>query len=160
VSLAQGSKKKEPKDGPIRVMLVDDSAIIRGLFARILEADSGIEITATAANGAQAIKSLPRSCAEVVVLDIEMPVMDGLTALPQILDCDPHVKVIVASTLSQRNAQISFKALKAGATDYIPKPTSTGEIHSGGDFRRELLEKVKALGGGLSKRDKRRARRL
>ena len=127
-------------------MLVDDSAIIRGLFARILEADPDIEITATAANGAQAIKSLPRSGAEVIVLDIEMPVMDGLTALPQILDCDPHVKVIVASTLSQRNAQISLKALKAGATDYIPKPTSTGEINSGGDFRRELLEKVKALG--------------
>ncbi len=146
MSLAQGSKIKEPKVGPIRVMLVDDSAIIRGLFARILEADPGIEITATAANGAQAIKSLPRSDAEVIVLDIEMPVMDGLTALPQILHFDPHVKVIVASTLSQRNAQISLKALESGATDYIPKPTSTGEIHSGGDFRRELLEKVKALG--------------
>jgi two-component system chemotaxis response regulator CheB len=81
-----------------------------------------------------------------MVLDIEMPVMDGLTALPQILECDPHVKVIVASTLSQRNAQISLKALAAGATDYIPKPTSTGEINGGVDFRRELVEKVRALG--------------
>ena len=146
MSLVQNSKPKDSTADPFRVMLVDDSAIIRGLLARILEADPDIEIAATAANGAQAIKSLPRSCAEVIVLDIEMPIMDGLTALPQILDCNPHVKVIVASTLSQRNAQISLKALEAGATDYIPKPTSIGEINNGGDFRRELVEKVKALG--------------
>lgn len=132
-------------------MLVDDSAIIRGLLARILEAEPDIEITATAANGAQAIQSLRRSDAEVMVLDIEMPVMDGLTALPQILECNPHIKVIVASTLSQRNAQISLKALEAGATDYIPKPTSTGEINGGVDFRRELVEKVKALGAAYRK---------
>lgn len=146
MSLAENSKPRVLTGDPIRVMLVDDSAIIRGLLARILEAEPGIEITATAANGAQAIKSMSRSDAEVIVLDIEMPVMDGLTALPKILDCNPHVKVIVASTLSQRNAQISLKALEAGATDYIPKPTSTGEINGGMEFRRELLEKVKALG--------------
>ena len=146
MSLAQDTNSRNDKGGPIRVMLVDDSAIIRGLLARILQEDTGIEIVATAANGVQAIKNLERYDPEVIVLDIEMPVMDGLTALPKILESDPRVKVIVASTLSQRNAQISIKALQAGATDYIPKPTSTGEINKGMDFRHELLEKVKGLG--------------
>ena len=143
MSLAQVSASRTAKSGPIRVMLVDDSAIIRGLLARILQEDPAIEIVATAANGEQAIKNLERYDPEVIVLDIEMPVMDGLTALPKILECDPRVKVIVASTLSQRNAQISIKALQAGATDYIPKPSSTGEINKGMDFRHELLEKVR-----------------
>ncbi|MDX1489194.1 MAG: chemotaxis-specific protein-glutamate methyltransferase CheB, partial [Acidiferrobacterales bacterium] len=146
MSLVAEKASNQTKVDPIRVMLVDDSAVIRGLIARILEADPEIVIAATAANGAQAVKGLERSGAEVVVLDIEMPVMDGLTALPQLLECDARLKIIVASTLSQRNAQISLKALEAGATDYIPKPTSTGEINTGIDFRRELLEKVKALG--------------
>jgi two-component system chemotaxis response regulator CheB len=87
-----------------------------------------------------------------VVLDIEMPVMDGLTALPQILEAAPGVKVIMASTLTTRNAQISLKALQAGAADYVAKPTSTAEIQAAQDFRRELVEKVKALGAAGRKR--------
>lgn len=127
-------------------MVVDDSAVIRGLIGRILEADPTINVVATAANGEQAIRLLGSTDVEVVVLDIEMPVMDGLTALPKILAINPRIKVIMASTLTQRNAQISFKALAAGATDYIPKPTASRDINQGDEFHRELREKVKALG--------------
>lgn len=131
---------------PFRVMLVDDSAIIRGLLGRILERDPQISVVATAANGEQAIRALKGHDVEVIVLDIEMPVMDGLTALPRILEFNPAVKVIMASTLTQRNAQISLQALASGATDYIPKPSANREINQGDDFHRELCGKVKALG--------------
>jgi two-component system chemotaxis response regulator CheB len=79
-----------------------------------------------------------------VVLDIEMPVMDGLTAPPRLLAVRPQVKVIIASTLTVENATISLKALAAGAADYIAKPT-TAELGSAVNFQRELIEKVKAL---------------
>jgi len=127
-------------------LLVDDSAVIRGLLTRTLEADPKIEIVASASNGEQAISVMKRHDIEVVVLDIEMPVMDGLTALPKLLAVDRHVKVIMASTLTQKNAKVSFQALAAGAADYIPKPSATRDIHSGDVFKRELTEKVKGLG--------------
>lgn len=127
-------------------MLVDDSAVIRGLLTRTLESDPNIEIVASASNGEQAILVMKRHAIEVVVLDIEMPVMDGLTALPRLLAIDRHVKVIMASTLTQKNAKVSFQALAAGAADYIPKPSATRDIHSGEDFKRELTQKVKGLG--------------
>jgi two-component system chemotaxis response regulator CheB len=81
---------------------------------------------------------------EVVILDIEMPVMDGLTALPKIIAARPGIKVIMASTLTRRNADISLQALSAGAADYVTKPGSTA-LTSAEDFKRELLAKVKAL---------------
>jgi two-component system chemotaxis response regulator CheB len=145
VSLAQEKPTSSVAD-PYRVMVVDDSAVIRGLIGRILESDPNIRVVATASNGEQAIRMLGTSAVEVVVLDIEMPVMDGLTALPKLLAINPHIKIIMASTLTQRNAQISFKALAAGATDYIPKPTASRDINQGEGFHRELREKVKALG--------------
>ncbi len=81
-----------------------------------------------------------------MVLDIEMPVMDGMTALPQLLARRPGMQVIMASTLTLKGASISMKALSKGAADYVPKPTSTGEINSAEDFKRELISKVKSWG--------------
>jgi len=132
---------------PFRVMVVDDSAVIRGMIATWLDEDPKVAVVGTARNGKVALDTLGRVGAEVVVLDIEMPEMDGLTALPQLLKADPDLKVIMASTLTARNADISLKALANGAADYIPKPSSTRDLTAADDFRRELLEKVKALGG-------------
>lgn len=143
--MIQASAAVQKHADPYRVLLVDDSAIIRGLIARILEAEPDFVVAATAGNGAQAIQALQRHSIDVVILDIEMPVMDGLTALPRLLEIDPGVKVIVASTLTQRNAQISLKAMQAGAADYIPKPSSAGGLQKGSDFRDELLRKARAL---------------
>jgi two-component system chemotaxis response regulator CheB len=134
------------KPGPYRVMVVDDSAVIRGLLARTLEADPQIEVVASVGDGEQALRSLNRMPIEIVVLDIEMPVMDGLTALPKMLERDPQLKVIMASTLTRRNAEISLRALQSGASDYVAKPTSTAELTAAQDFKRELVDKVKALG--------------
>ncbi|MHA1113474.1 MAG: protein-glutamate methylesterase/protein-glutamine glutaminase [Alphaproteobacteria bacterium] len=127
-------------------MLVDDSAVIRGLSARILDKDPAVEVVATAGDGAQAISALRRRSVDVVVLDIEMPVMDGLTALPKLLEIDPELKIVMSSTLTTRNADISLRAMRAGAADYIPKPSTARNMLGGDDFARELLAKVKGLG--------------
>lgn len=131
---------------PYRVMIVDDSAVIRGILARTLESESGISVATTASNGEQAVRLLTQTPVDVIVLDIEMPVLDGLGALPRLLAIDRNLKIVMASTLTQRNAEISLKALELGAADYIPKPTATREISSGDDFKRELVAKVRSLG--------------
>ncbi len=133
--------------GPLKVMIVDDSAVIRGIFRRTLEAEPTIEVVASVSNGQQAVDALAKQLVDVVVLDIEMPVMDGMTALPKLLEIAPGVKVIMASTLTEKNAAISLEALQKGAADYIPKPTAKYEIHSADAFKRELVDKIKALGG-------------
>ncbi|MBL6948306.1 MAG: chemotaxis response regulator protein-glutamate methylesterase [Rhodospirillales bacterium] len=127
-------------------MLVDDSAVIRGLIARMITPDPEITVIASVPDGAQAVKRMSQRDIDVIVLDIEMPVMDGLTALPKLIEADPNVKIVMASTLTEKNADISLKALEAGAADYIPKPTSTSEIAGASNFRQELLEKIKILG--------------
>lgn len=141
---------------PYRVMVVDDSAVIRGLLTRSLEGDPEVKVVASVANGQMAINTLQRQAIDVIVLDIEMPVLDGLSALPHLLNVDPHVKIVMASTLTAKNADISLRALKAGAADYIPKPSSTRELTSADDFKRELTEKVKALGMAARKADPRK----
>jgi two-component system chemotaxis response regulator CheB len=137
--------KKAPADRTTKVMVVDDSAVIRGLLQRIIASDPSIEVIASASNGQSAIQMLRNHDIQVVILDIEMPVMDGLSALPQLLEIDPDVKVIVASTLTQRNAEISLKAMELGAADYLPKPTSPREINADGSFHRELMDKIRSL---------------
>nr|WP_051002391.1 chemotaxis response regulator protein-glutamate methylesterase [Magnetospirillum molischianum] len=131
---------------PIRVMLVDDSAVVRGLVTRILESEPDIEIAASVGNGQMALSTLERVSIDVVLLDIEMPVMDGLTALPKLLQADPGLKIIMQSTLTMKGANVSLRALEMGAADYIPKPTATRELAGGADFRTELLGKIRALG--------------
>ncbi len=139
-------------NGVIRAMVVDDSAVVRGLITRILEGDPEITVVASVANGQVALNQLDRETIDVVVLDIEMPVMDGLTALPEMLKKKPGLTVIMASTLTKKNADISMRALSAGAADYVPKPSTSKEISGGMDFKQTLVEKVKALtksrGGG------------
>lgn len=143
------SPPKPPRSAdPFRVMLVDDSAVIRGLFARSLESDPDVQVVASVGDGQMAVNALAKDKGkiEVIVLDIEMPRMDGLTALPELLKIDPDVPVVMASTLTARNADISLKAMSLGAKDYIPKPSSMRELSAAESFKRELLEKVKSLG--------------
>ena len=135
-----------PDSGPIRVMVVDDSAVIRGLIRQWLDAEPDIEVVYTAANGKTAVANVAECGAEVVILDIEMPIMDGMDALPLLLNAAPNVKILMASTLTKRNAEISITALSRGASDYIPKPEAMREASSSMDFRREVVAKVKALG--------------
>lgn len=133
--------------GKIRVMVVDDSVVVRGLVSKWVSEDPGLEAVGKCSNGAKAVESVQALNPDVIVLDIEMPVMDGLEALPQILKLQPGVKVIMASTLTQRNAEISLKALSLGASDYVPKPVSNSGVTTSSAFKIDLINKIKALGG-------------
>ena len=132
--------------GSIKVMLVDDSAIIRGLIARILAEDPAIAVVAQAANGERALAELDRVTPDVIVLDVEMPVMDGLTALPAILHKAPRARVVMCSSLTQHGGRVTIQALQAGAADYITKPSAAAELSGAGSFRRDLIDKIKSLG--------------
>jgi two-component system chemotaxis response regulator CheB len=131
----------------IRVMVADDSAVIRGLISRALESEGDIEIVASVPEGRAAVAALQRAPVDVVVLDVEMPIMDGLTAIPLILKAVPSVKILMASTLTRKNAQITLDALSAGAADFLLKPSAVRDMLGPASFNRELLAKVRQLGG-------------
>jgi two-component system chemotaxis response regulator CheB len=146
MAMALGASSRR-NGNPVRVMLCDDSAVIRSILGRVLAADEGIDVVARASNGQDAlnqIKARP-DLAEVLVLDIEMPEMDGLTALPLLLKVAPGLRILIASTLSTRGASTTLEALRLGAVDYVPKP-SAAALSGDLDFQRELLEKVRVLG--------------
>ncbi|WP_456306390.1 protein-glutamate methylesterase/protein-glutamine glutaminase [Oleomonas cavernae] len=127
-------------------MVVDDSVVIRGLVGRWLAAEADIQVVAVAGNGAIAVRDVARANPEVVVLDIEMPEMDGLAALPEILRQVRQVRVLMSSTLTQAGAEVTLKALTLGAADYLTKPSSTREAGTVEAFRHELITKIRALG--------------
>ncbi|HEY0302338.1 MAG TPA: chemotaxis response regulator protein-glutamate methylesterase [Rhizomicrobium sp.] len=133
-------------------MIVDDAIVVRGLFSRWVEAETDMEVVASLRTGREAVSQLERANPDVVVLDIDMPELDGITALPLLLAKRPDLVVIMASTLTRRNAEISLRALSLGATDYIPKPTTNQEVSGSPEFHRDLIEKIRHLG--------QRARRL
>lgn len=127
-------------------MIVDDAVVVRGLFTRWVEAEPDLELVASLRTGREAVNQLERANPDVVVLDIDMPDLDGMAALPQLLAKKPGLVVIMASTLTRRNAEISLRALSLGATDYIPKPDTNREVTTSDEFRRELIEKIRQLG--------------
>ncbi len=130
----------------IRVMIVDDAVVVRGLFGRWVEAEPDLEVVASLRTGREAVNQVERADPDVVVLDVDMPELDGLAALPLLLEKRRDLVVIMASTLTRRNAEISLKALSLGATDYIPKPASNREVTGSPSFRRDLIEKIRQLG--------------
>jgi len=135
-----------PRSEPIRVMIVDDAIVVRGLLVRWIEAEAGLQVVASLRSGREAIEQLERTSPDVVVLDVDMPDIDGITALPRLLEKKRDLVVIMSSTLTRRNAEVSLKALSLGAADYIPKPETTREITGSPTFRHELIEKVRTLG--------------
>lgn len=128
-------------------MVVDDSVVVRGLVARWIGEAGPFEVVATASNGRVAVEMLDRVEPDIVLLDLEMPEMDGLMALPQLLRRRPTMQVVVVSTLSQRNAEISLKCLSLGAVDYLAKPESHREVTTSTGFKGELLAKIQGLAG-------------
>lgn len=132
---------------PIRVMVVDDAVVVRGLVSRWVDEEPGLKIVASLRSGREAVDQLLRHNPDVVVLDIEMPDLDGLSALPLLLEKKRDLIVIMASTLTRRNAEVSLKALSLGAADYIPKPETNREVTTSSTFRRDLIEKIRQLGG-------------
>ncbi len=134
------------REEPLRVMVVDDSVVIRGMISRWIGAESDMQVTASFRTGLDAVNQLERANPDVAVLDIEMPDLDGISALPKLLAKKRDLVIIMASTLTRRNAEISLKALSLGAADYIPKPESTREAGAAETFRHDLIQKIRHLG--------------
>lgn len=127
-----------------RVLIIDDSAVVRGLVARWVESDPRLSVAATCADGEQGVKKAGELQPELVVLDIEMPRMDGLTALPLILKAAPRARVVMASTLTRSGAEVTMRALSLGAADYAPKPEA-GKVAGAEAYRDSLIAKLVAL---------------
>src|ERR1700687_3014987 len=149
VALASSSSPASTRQEPLRVMVVDDSVVIRGLIARWIASESDMVVAASLRTGLDAVNQIERVNPDVAVLDIEMPELDGISALPLLLAKKRNLIIIMASTLTRRNAEISFKALSLGASDYIPKPESTREAGAADMFKRDLIEKIRHLGARL-----------
>src|SRR4051795_4988148 len=146
VALARPLTRDAARHEPLRVMVVDDSVVIRGLIGRWIEAEPDMAVAASLRTGLDAVNQVERVSPDVAVLDIEMPDLDGIAALPLLLARKRNLVVIMASTLTRRNAEISFKALSLGASDYIPKPESTREPAAAETFRHDLIQKIRHLG--------------
>ncbi len=131
---------------PLKIMIVDDSAVVRGLISRWLEHESDMVLAGLATDGAKGIEKVREVQPDVLILDIEMPNMGGLEALPRLIAAKPGLKVLMASTLTTRGANVTLRALELGAADYIPKPDAT-RIGGADGFRTELLTKIRALCG-------------
>src|SRR6202030_1755802 len=146
VALTSSSSPASTRQEPLRVMVVDDSAVIRGLIARWVGSEPDMVVAASPRTGLDAVNQIERINPDVAVLDIEMPDLDGISALPLLLAKKRTLIIIMASTLTRRNAEISFKALSLGASDYIPKPESTREPAAAETFRHHLIQKIRHLG--------------
>lgn len=127
----------------VKVLVVDDSAFVRRSLTTILEKDKDITVTATASNGEEAIEMVRRHDPDVITMDVEMPRMDGLTALQRIMSEMP-CPVIMVSSLTREGADTTLRALELGALDYIPK-LSSGALPDLAKLDAELCSKVKTL---------------
>lgn len=130
---------------PVRVVIVDDSVVVRGLFARWLAELPDIEVVGIHRNGLEAVRQVGMSRPDVVLLDIEMPEMDGLTALPLILSAAPGCRVLVVSGFSLRGADLTLRCLMRGASDYLAKPGQQTDLTTSEAFRQALVERITAI---------------
>jgi two-component system chemotaxis response regulator CheB len=128
-----------------RILIVDDSAVMRSLLRSVVTADAALEVAGTAADGASALSSLATLQPDLILLDVEMPVMDGLVTLRELRRRGHKMPVIMCSSLTQRGAKVTLEALAGGASDYVAKPR--------GQENREAA--IKALGQDLSPKDSR-----
>lgn len=129
-----------------RVLVVDDSVVMRRLLAEAISSDPELEIAGYAANGQIALALLDQISPDVITLDVEMPVMDGLATLKAIRAAGRRLPVIMFSTLTNRGAEATIDALAAGASDYVAKPAGAGDYATARERVREaLLPKIKAL---------------
>lgn len=131
--------------GPIRVLVVDDSATIRSLLSATLAADTDLVVAGAAVNGRMAVDMVAVDPPDVVLLDVEMPVLDGISALREIRRLRPKLPVIMFSSLTERGAKATLDALLSGANDYAPKPAGLDPAAVAAVIRDELVAKIKAL---------------
>jgi two-component system, chemotaxis family, protein-glutamate methylesterase/glutaminase len=129
-----------------RILIVDDSAVMRSLLRSVIATDPALEVAGTAADGVSALNALTLNCPDLVLLDVEMPVMDGLVTLRELRQRGPKTPVIMCSSLTQRGAKVTIEALAAGASDYVAKPSNQpGREAAVLALAQELIPKIHAL---------------
>jgi len=133
-----------------KLMLVDDSVVVRGLLRQIIEKEENLEIVATAMDGRNALRQYQNHRPDIVLMDIEMPIMNGIESLTEILKIDPHACIIMCSSLTQKGATLTVQALELGAYDYLTKPTTTS-IDRGDDFKNKLIKLLNSIQRGTNK---------
>jgi len=132
---------------PIKVVTADDSAVVRTMLDEIFSDTKDIEVVASVADGLEAVKAIEQKSPDVLVLDIEMPKLDGLEVLKKLQAQKIPTKVIVLSTLTSQFAPIAIKALTLGAVTYIQKPTTRGEKKTIEEVGEELTSKIRSIAG-------------
>ena len=138
------ASQRKPAPGTVRVMLVDDSLTVRTVFTRMLQRAGGMDIVASASTAEAGLNKLREHRVDVMLLDLEMPGMGGLEALPKIQQQSPETKVLVISSLTAEGAEHTVEALRMGAADTMLKPRPGG---FNDDYRDQLIGKIRALAG-------------
>lgn len=130
----------------IRILIVDDSAVMRSLLRSVVSSDASLEVAGTAADGDSALGSLAQLQPDLILLDVEMPVMDGLVTLRELRKRGNKMPVIMCSSLTQRGARVTIEALASGASDYVTKPTGQSDREAAlKALAGELIPKIHAL---------------
>ncbi len=140
----------------IRVLIVDDSVVARKVISDLLSSDPAIEIAGTAANGRIALSKMQSLCPDLILLDVEMPVLDGLETLHEIKRLDPDLPVIMFSSFTRAGANITVEALMLGASDCVAKPVNLSDAANQDAITKELVGKIKAIArarGNITKSD-------
>lgn len=129
-----------------RILIVDDSAVMRNLLRSVVSADPQLEVAGTAVDGASALESVPFVWPDLILLDVEMPVMDGLATLRELRRRGIRIPVIMCSSLTQRGATVTVEALACGAADYVAKPSGASDRETAlRQLASELIPKICAL---------------
>jgi two-component system chemotaxis response regulator CheB len=136
---------KERSMTQIQIMIVDDSLVVRKVLTNVLSSDPGLAIAGWASNGRLALAKLQTLRPDIILLDIEMPEMNGLETIPEIRKLLPHTPIIMFSTLTERGAEATLDALALGASDYVAKPSNQNMVATSEAIQRELVPKIKAL---------------
>jgi two-component system chemotaxis response regulator CheB len=135
-----------PFSRPARILIVDDSAVMRSLLRSVIASDRRLEVAGTAIDGASALRAMDSIKPDLVLLDVEMPGLDGLSTLKQMRELGRRVPVIMCSSLTQRGAKVTIEALASGAADYVTKPSGQPSRDAAVlSLARDLVPKILAL---------------
>src|SRR6266508_2401525 len=125
--------------GKIRILVVDDAVVFRRLVSEVLSSDPDLEVVGTAPNGRIALAKMTQVNPDLVILDVEMPEMDGLATLAELRKTYPRLPVLMFSALTERGAAATLDALALGATDYFTKPANVGGLEASLQIIREQM---------------------
>lgn len=135
---------------PARVLVVDDSVVVRKFLSDVVEKDPMLELAGTAATAAIGLQKIPQCNPDIVVMDVEMPEMDGIEAAAKAHALHPRLPILMCSSLTERGASTTLRALAAGAADYVAKPRSLSGGGAIEEFRKDLAAKLRALTGRVT----------